>query len=754
MIIESFTKPKAIALATMTAIGSLASTSVSAQALEEVLVTAQKRTVNLQDTPVAVSAFSGDQIQAFNMQSSQDIAAKTPNLYMAPSGGGLPLSQQVYIRGQGQNAINITNDPSIGTYIDDIYVSKDSGSLIELVDIERIEVLRGPQGTLYGRNTTGGAIKIFSVRPDPAAGYTGWVTANGGNYGKARVQGAINLPLSDTFALRYAGSYHERDGYTDTFYLDALGQPVRKENTNDLESQFHRLNAQWNATDDLSFFASGYYVDAKINGHLSRNLAGDIVGAAGFGFFSNDFYEGAASDTVATGDKVAAKSEVDGYGLSLDATWNTPAGFEAKGIISYRKNDTTADDFDVDGTAWPFLNVHSAVPQDFESFSAEIQLSGLALDDRLSWLTGLYYFEEEGSDASNSKFFTGAPPAIAQVASGFGENESIAVFAHLTYDLTEKLTVEGGLRWTEDTKGLDGENRIQPQGFPELCFYIPGTPDVTNTTGAVGGPIGPGDICQYTPSESWSYWSWNVGAQYQFTDDVMTYIKSNSAQRAGGHQFRDASGEFAPFDEETLTDVEIGIKSEFADNRVRLNAAYFFGEYEDYQFTIQPMTSIGTTTTATVNFGDADVSGFELDLTVLIVENLTFMAGYGRVEIDYDEKDYQQLNVPETTGFMSLSYQPVFSFGQGLAQVNWSYRDEVEKEVSKSVDLAGSTLDDYDLVDARIGVTLNSGLEIFAWGRNLAEEEYYSDALNFGSNFIVGYVGEPRTYGLEIGYRW
>src|SRR6056297_713161 len=239
------------------------------------IATAQKRQVSLQDAPVAVSAFSSDQIQAFNFFNSQDISAQTPNLYMAPSGGGNPLSPQVYIRGQGQNAINITNDPSIGTYIDDIYVAKDSGSVIELVDIERIEVLKGPQGTLYGRNTTGGAIKIFSVRPDPSAGYTGWVTGNVGNYDMTRVQGAINIPVNETFALRYAGSYHDRGGYTETSYLDDLQQVVRKDETNDLETQYHRLNALWNSTDRLSFFASAYYVESEINGHLNRNLSGD-----------------------------------------------------------------------------------------------------------------------------------------------------------------------------------------------------------------------------------------------------------------------------------------------------------------------------------------------------------------------------------------------------------------------------------------------------------------------------------------------
>ncbi len=308
-------------------------------------------------------------------------------------------------------------------------------------------MLKGPQGTLYGRNTTGGAIKFHSVKPDPTGEFGGWVRANAGNYGKVRVQGAVNIPLSGTFALRYAGSYHDRDGYTTTYYLDGRQQLVAERESDDLEAHYHRLNALWEPADSVTVFASGYYVDAEINGHLNRNLSGDILGATGFGFYSDDFYEGALSATNVYGQSVVpegATDVVEGYGISVDLTWATPLGFEAQGIVSYRSNDLKANNFDVEGSAWPFLNVNTSTPQDFASTAAELQFKSLALGSRMSWLTGIYYFEEQGDDGTHSYFFTGAPPGIYQRASGGGDNESVAVFGHLTFDLTNALSVDGG----------------------------------------------------------------------------------------------------------------------------------------------------------------------------------------------------------------------------------------------------------------------------------------------------------------------
>ncbi len=729
---------------------------VAAQGLEEIVVTAQKREVSAQDTPVAVSSFSSEDLRSFNLFDSRDISAKTPNLFMGPSGGGLPLSQQVYIRGQGQNGVNISTDPSIGTYIDGIYVAKDSGSLVELVDIERIEVLRGPQGTLYGRNTTGGAIKMFSVRPDPNAGVTGWIRGTGGDYGRIRTQGAVNIPLSPNFALRYSGAYHNRDGYTETSYLDARQQPARKQDTNDLDSQFHRINALWDASDRMTVFVSLYTVQTEINGHLNRNLAGDIVGPAGFAFFSDDFYEGAANNIDALGRVVAPKSELEGFGGSIEAVWDTPAGFEAQLTLSRRQNEANGLYFDVDGTAWPFLQVHSSTPQDFESTSAELQFKGFAMDERLSWLGGIYTFEEEGYDGTESTFFiAGRSPSVLQAARADGANESLAAFAHFAYDLNESLIVEGGLRWTQDEKSLDGRNRLKPLVSPlELCLYTPGAPNVVNTTGASPGPLLPGTTCTFTPSEEWDYWSWNVGVQYRFTDDFMAYAKSSATQRAGGHQYRDVSGEFDPFDEETLTDVEIGFKSEFADNRARLNVAYFAGSYTDYQNTIQAPTSLGTVTTAVVNFGDADVRGFEADFEAVLTASISLQGGFGTTRVDYEDDNSQQFNIPELTGFLSLSYASSYGFGDGLAQLNWSYRGEMEKEAIRSINLPNSVLPSHATLDLRVGVDFNNGFEVSAWARNLTGEEYYSDALNFNSSFMIGYVGEPQTWGIDIGYRW
>lgn len=722
--------------------------AASSGSLPEVVVTAQKREGSLQSTPVSVTAISGQEMLKSGILDTMELDRLTPNLDVTRSGGGHPFSPQVGLRGQHQNALNITNDPSVGLYIDDIYVGKDVGSITDFFDVQRIEVLKGPQGTLYGRNTPGGAIKYISNRPD-LSGMSGLVRAGYGDYDDLKLQGMINIPMGGNAAIRYAGSYREHDGYTETTYYDPFLQPVRTEKTDDLTSQLHRFSFLTQPSENLSLLLVADYHDKKSNGYLSYNTAGEFLPLVLAGLpinpvsqeHLNNFYAGVSNLFDASGKEKNPEATAKGWGLALTADWQTNDNLNTKLILGYRDNKTQNLDLDVEGSVLPLVD--SSTLQDFQQFSSELQLSGLAMDGKLNWIGGFYYFNEKGDDETNS-FFLVPPFAIHQRTFGAGKNESFAVYGHGIYELGADTTVQAGLRYTIDNKSMLATGNQNPVGFPDTCFFEAGADvDLAN--------------CTFAPSADWNFLSWTFGVDHQFNENVFGYIKTSRGNRSGGHQIRGVNGDIAPFNEEQVTDIEVGLKSDLLDNRLRLNLAYFYGWWDAIQFTQQVLTGAGAATTVTLNLSDAKVQGLELEAQAILGGGLSLQGGAGWVKVNFDEPGWQQFNMPKFTYNVAAVYDRDLSIGSLNARLDWFWKGKAANSRFSAIPVANPLIiprASYGVLGARIGLALNNGIEIAIRGDNLTKAEYFSTNLNFADAFIIGYPGTPRTWGVELTYKF
>ncbi|ARN73100.1 TonB-dependent receptor [Oceanicoccus sagamiensis] len=735
--------------------------------LEEVTVTARKKTESLQEVSVAVTAFSPEMIKNLGLVSVQDIQMMTPSLNIYPSEGA-SASPIIELRGQIQgDSTAVTLDPSVGIYFNGVYLGRAQGAMSEMFDIAGIEVLKGPQGILYGRNSTGGALKIETVKADPSAGLTGFVSTTAGNYDAQIVEGAINLPVTDSAAIRIAARNNQRDGWSDQVIMGPDGVVTDHVELNSIDSETYRISASWDATDSLYIEAGGDYWDANDVGTLLRQRGGDVWTGFEFIQYDNDRSVGVAyvpSD---------ANASNEGYYLSLE---NEFESLTAKAILAHREW-SFYQRFDLAAT-----NLNIAFPE-LDQFgdqdSVELQLSGDALNQDLQWMVGLYYFKEEASDYTSALDVQGIDFADF-VFDGTAESESQSIFGHLVYAINEQFSAQLGLRYTQDEKSIlssnidgyawfdgDGENLDKEAVTlnPLACPF--GWETDTNTFTPKQGVKASATECEADLTEDYEYVSWTVGLDWFFSDKGMAYIKNSLGQRAGGQNIRGGGqvvlpigGEtvdsLAPFDPEEVLDTEVGIKYDTENGRGRINAAYFYTDYSEYQY-----SEIIGVSTFVYNLGDATIQGFEAEVSYLLLEGL-MVSGFGSyLDFEYDEALFQQ-DAPKYKYGFTFSYSLLQSYGEWLFTTNYSYTDGVEV---LNVDYVNDFVptDGYELVNARAALMLDSGLSIAVFGRNLTDEKYMNAALgstaaDFGYGDVetlqVAADGEPRMYGVELYYEF
>lgn len=730
------------------AVASLPSPAFSA--LEEVIVTARKTEETVQTVPVALTTLTSDMMNQIGANDIRDVSAITPNLNVTGAAGGNPVAVNFNLRGQIQNDNLITLDPSVGLYVDDVYMARSFGSVLDLVDMERIEVLKGPQGTLYGRNTTGGAVKVITNKADVGAGMIGALRAEIGNYDWQKYTGFINVPLTDTIAARFSGMWKDRNGY-ETAYFPTGG---KKDAATD-SGNAGRLNLTWHTTENLTIYGSADWFRTDETGSITLSGGGDTVGTpatatipgvgilptAALGITSpfsaqhqHDFWSGLTNHVP--------KAIAEGGGASITADHAINQDISQKLIIAYRKVDSDFGRFDVDGSAFDFVSSRNI--QDQDQLTAEYQILGAALDDKLDWVTGLYYFRETGHDDTltqqnvtpanliNPSF---SPSAILSYA----ENKSRSAFANASYHFTDEFSVNLGVRYTWDDKALDKEAR----GAANVCQLPSG-----------------GARCIEHSEVSDDFPSWQIGVDYRITPEIFTYAKISQASRSGGLQIRSVGLNTAPppFDRETARETEVGIKSDLFDNRMRLNIAFFHNDYSDVQFSsIIPRNDIaGATTVAVVNLSDATVDGYEVELTALLTDELTLQTSYGHNKTDFDRPGLVRSYSPETKASASLNYEHAMTTGTLRARIGYTYTDEfLTSEVESRIDtMPYLTLPSYHLIDARLGFEFTNGIDISLWGKNLSEEEYYTRGIQVAGAFAPQDRGSPRTYGVEVGYKF
>lgn len=763
------------------------------QLLEEVIVTAQKRQESLQETPISISAFDVIALEQLGVGEPGDVAMYTPNLEMRKP----PVNPDTYgysMRGMSSTDGSLLVEPAVGLYADGVYIARMSGAAFDTMDLERIEVLRGPQGTLYGRNAIGGAINLVSRKPAEEFRFKQKLAM--GNYDYFRSETSIDTGQHAGFSAILSYSYWKRDGWLDNSLADnKLGETDK--------SDAARLAVRWSPTDNFTLDYVYDYSDRTSNGTIVQ-LVHVRPFQQGLGGAIYDQAAAAASPgrlgslPMAFSTTPDIWSKINGHALTME--WATD-NMTLKSITSYRdwEAGTTANEYgsfpsdgltvlDGMGGAIPagelvplFLALRDSRQ---DQFTQEFQLLGTALNDRLQYTLGLYYFEEKNKEDNPQTFvmpatfayggldqsvqsFLCQDPTFANPLACLGkdtilstpifiygtDNDSVAAYSQLTYAVNTQVDVTLGLRYTRDNKTsfLQNSNIMRNEGIDTVI----------------------GD-------DSWSNVTPAFTVSYAPSDSVNTYFTLTRGFRSGGFNARAATANsFAtPFDEENVTSYELGVKADLWEQKLRVNAALFHYLYEDKQVT-QFQAGSGGASSIIANAGKEEAQGVELEVTLIPVTGLLLKASYGY--IDTDIKEFETIPSDPVTGLgigsenvdisgiaktihtpqhnasliAEYTFEP-FSFGQLVLQADTTYTSErYFHPINNLYDSAGK----QTLINARASLTnlaLGSGsLRISAWGRNLANKKHREWGIDFAAlGYATNSFTAPRMYGVDMIYEF
>ena len=739
--------------------------------IEEIVVTAQKREENLQDTPIAITAFTEESLEARMITDISKLADFTPNVIFDTTTpiGGLSNGAAVFIRGIGQWDFAMTTDPGVGTYIDGVYSSRAAGGVLDVVDIERIEILRGSQGTLFGRNTIGGAINITTKRP--AENFGGMLEATLGEFERTDFKGSLDVPITDKFRTKFAFSSKNRNGFVDRILVgDRLG---------DEDRQSVRGSFLLQATDEIELYATVDYtnIDEQSAGSVLAGITefpglppllvpsstwayNQLFVPANPGavpYTAENFILDGYDRTKATGQ---TGTDLEIFGATLTFTWSLP-WFEFKSISSYRE---TEGEFarDPDNSSIQITETINPI-YDHEQFSEELQITGALFNERLQYVLGVYYFEEDGTDGALVPIYGAVPTPGGLIGLPLFinnyylvENNSKAVFGQGTFDLTEQIALTFGLRYTEDEKEFAYRQYISPD--PEGIIAI---------VNILGPPLpfpGPAsDIILWDDvSDEFSELNIRVGVEYKFNEDTLFYFSYADGYKSGGFNFRYVVPrlETLAFDPETLESYEVGVKWQGLDDRLRINAAGFVSEYSNIQ--IQLFETGGGPLTQ--NGGVADIIGVEVEVTAVPHERLLLNAGFGYIDAQYDELnlpttnvaqgislEHKLANTPETTVNVSAEYTHPLAWGSLIVRGDYHYTDDLHNDAQNSPFLYQ---EGYHTVNASLTFTTGNW-DFSVFGTNLTDKRFITSGdSNFGLGFHEANYNRPREFGGLIRYRF
>lgn len=761
--------------------GSGAGLSTERAVLEEVIVTARRREESLQEVPVAVTALGGQELEQAGIETLEDLRFVAPALLVSPSNFGSSVPGYT-IRGQRQQTPITPQDTSVVVYFADFALAKPHGTNDLMYDLESVQVLKGPQGTLFGRNTTGGAVLINPNKPDLQAGFSGRLTAEVGNYSHLGGTAAVNGSLTDTLAVRVAGKFVRRDGYTDSLY--------DSQEFDDNNSESWRLGLLWAPSDTLESYTI-YQHYRQNNEEQGWKLVGVDPDHPVMQLFEPEVAErfqqqlrdlqGADFHTAIDG-PFESFDDNDVYSISNTTTWEVGA-ITLKNIIGYRDLRTeTSSNYQGTNILFNAVNVapgvalptadnfaYYSVPEhtvDGDQWSEEFQILGTALDNRMDWIAGLYYFSEEAEDFQFSELVG------RRTNHGNAINKSYSVFSQVSYDLAsvQGLALTLGARHTWDDRELEKFNKIQGLFEPELRCR--------QTETAEDGSQQPLDPCIREEEYDDSAFSWTFSLDYAVSDAVMTYFAARRGYRSGGLQlFTQRDDEPSSFDPEFVNDYEIGVKSSWDVSGVgiRANAAIYRQDYQDIQ-RIQSFSDPrldGALTTQIVNAAEATIDGGEVELAIIPSAFFEMSGFVGYVDADYDEftndavdppldfSDNEFAFVPKTTAGVQVRGRLPIEEGVGEIWLrgSWYYQDEME--TSDQNDAAGTGLGvvpSYDVFDFSIDWSkiFSSNFDARILVKNVTDKEYFIhgfpafDALGFTTRLMA----PPRTVVGQVTYRF
>jgi len=707
-----------------------------------------------------------------------------------PSFGGASNSAAIYLRGVGQKEFLPTTEPGVGLYVDGVYVARSVGAILDIIDIERLEVLRGPQGTLFGRNTIGGAISIATRKPEPGGEFGGSLSAAAGTDSLMHLRGTVHIPVSESFAIRGSLASMTQDGYVeradgidlgddDTFTgrvsfafqpNDSFSALITADMTRDRENgpALELIGIDFTDLSQLQGVVLAppppmAFIHNVTTAALGPGQPCAATDPAGNGVTSNPAsancydarYVGADGKDEGT---APAYSETDVFGLSATLDFNLSDTLAIKSITAYRELDS---DFARDGDHSPHRISQFEDTLDQEQFTQELQLIGT--HDRLDWILGAYYFSEDGNNVNTLDF------TVSNFRSGGQfDNTAWAAFAQATYDVTDKLHLTLGGRYTDEDKSFTpdqiiynnyyaGFSNLVPPGNPLAALDAPFLQAGSRILPLLEKEI---SISEFTPM---------ANLAFDLSDRTMIYLTYSEGFKSGGFTQRVfppvVAGFTAPpgtpdidliptYEPEFVEVIEAGIKLDLLDGRLRINGAVFQTDYEELQ--VQVFNSVAPVTR---NIGEASIEGVELELSASPADGWFIEGSLSMLNAEYDNIDTANTlilksndfeRVPETMASVGISKELLLAnSGSVMLRADWSYRSETYNDAYNTPLLE---TDSYSLIDASVRWTNQQGdWSVILSGRNLSDEQYLVTGV-YGTAFqsFEGVYERGRQWRAEI----
>ena len=726
-----------------------------AVALDEIVVTAQKRSENLQDVPVSVTALTADQLKDQRVGDVLALSGLSPGLQIKTDDNA--ANPRIFIRGIGVNDFNPATASAVGVYVDGVYVASPLAQMAGFYDLQQVEVLRGPQGTLYGRNTTGGAINVTTKKPSSTP--EGDLAVDYGRFNSLNVQGGFGGPIADTLAFRIAGLYDKSDGYTLNRLTGNKG--------NDADRKAVRGALQWKPDDKLTVDVSASYSKSSGGSILTynRSLIAQTAEAAstadpdptfGYIFCKPAYYTSGQCTNVAgyantssnkyKGDyRFEGKDIVKLFGATSAVSYDF-GGVTLYSITGYQR--AKRDDYEeTDANPISIFDARYIAEQDTTSQELRLQSNGATA---LRWVAGVYAARDNLDNDSHYNVLevlrvpdpvnnpTGMDPANSIGVFGWPLHQkttSYAAFGQVDYDLTPKLTLTGGLRWSQDKKTF---HYVSDVDYGLLTLF------------------------EYDNQKTFSSISGRVGLRYAISDDANVYATYNRGTKSGGFfsgQTTDPA-DLGPYRDETVNAYEVGAKSEFLDRRLRVNVSAFYYDYKDLQvYTV--IQRNGLPVQLFTNASKARVYGGEAEIEARPMTGLSLTLGASLLNAEY--KDFQSLgddysgntlpSAPKASLNGAARYEHPVGAGKLISQLDFTYRGKVYYDTANTERLSDKA---RAYVNGQLGWAFADGrYELGVWGKNLADTTNISDITPIAAfGFDVFSMGPPRTYGVYLRARY
>lgn len=734
-----------IAVALSSASGTMANDTFSIEGFEDIVVTAQKREESLQDIPLAISAFTGDQIREDGIASLEDIGSRTPGMVFAAFSAGQP---EIAIRGIGTKEDGAAASDSTVVSIDDVYIAARTAQVFDMFDLERVEVLRGPQGTLYGKNSIGGSINFISSKPSEKTEIR--IRQTLGDYGRNDTGALLSGALSDTVFGKVSFSRRESDGFIKHI---ASGDTWGEQNT-----LAWRAQLRWLATESVEVQFSLDGADDELGASNREPVGG--VGRSGNGDnldpVAVNIALGGANDPHSSLAETEGATERDVEGYSVRLTWNLE-NMTFTSITAYRESqfDWIEDSEGLPpATSGPtgaasdgfFLDVSDAAVETTEQLTQEFRLTS-AGESSIDWLVGLFYSAED-IKRRETFIFTSFPST--QTSHQQNESTSWALYGQSGFKLTDTLSLTTGLRYSNEEKDIVVSNDVDGAAVLLQPF----------------API--------EASDEWGNVSGRLALDWIVAEDALVYASLATGFKSGGYTGSASTAERAttPFDSEKATNLEIGMKSQWWDNRLRLNVSVFYTDYEDLQVTRFFLPAGGTFGEfITENAATATIDGVEIEFTILPLEHLELGGSFAYLSTEFNDFNPTTANddgagnptIPDYSGNkLRQAPRKTASF---YGKYTWELGDSGTVSAKLNYRFQGlsfydpdnndlTTIPQYRIWDARLAWTsLDEHWELAGWGKNVGDEEYRTHIFSQrGGEIAFAPYGAPATYGVSMTY--